>query len=328
MKETVSIIICTRNRADILRQTLEALGKILIPREWMVELLVVDNGSTDDTAVVANLVRSDKYQTRYICEPKPGQSNARNTGLNAAQGEIILFTDDDMVFAADWLEKIATPLLRKKCEAVVGSIELAEHLLRSWMKPVHNHWLAASVAKGGNGLELIGANMGFHRCVLERVPAFDPELGPGALGFADDSLFSWQLVEAGYRLEAVADAKVVHHFEPSRLLRLQWLDAARKRGHSTAYRLHHWHHKELKYPRLRSYYLAAKLHLRRILQPPVPMETEGCAHWEMSYIENIEKCRQFIKERKRPRNYSKHGLTRLDYQPRSNRDTTAPLSRS
>ena len=63
---------------------------------------------------------------------------------------------------------------------------------------------------------------------------------------------------------------------------------------------------------MRAFYVAAKLHLRRILQPPVPMDAEGCAPWEMSYVLTIEKCRHFVKERRRPRNYSKRGLARLD----------------
>jgi hypothetical protein len=69
---------------------------------------------------------------------------------------------------------------------------------------------------------------------------------------------------------------------------------------------------------MRAYSVAAKLRLRRILQPPVPMDAEGCAPWEMSYVLTIEQCRHFLKERRRPRNYSKRGLIRLDAQ-RENR---------
>jgi glucosyl-dolichyl phosphate glucuronosyltransferase len=308
----ISVIICTRNRADSLRRTLEAFGRIRIPDGWEVELVVVDNGSTDNTQAVVKSTHFNGVKLRYFFEPKPGQSNARNTGLSVGQGEIIIFTDDDVVPAADWLGRLATPLLEKRYDAVVGRIEMAEHLRRTWMTPLHKIWLAAPDMTCGWELELIGANMGFHRSVLERVPAFDPELGPGALGFGDDSLFSWQLVEAGYRLHEVPEALIVHYFEPSRLLRSQWLDACRRRGHTKAYLLHHWHHGELKNPTLRAYYLAAKLHLRRILQPPVPTDAEGYAHWEMSYMHQIEICRQFLKERIRPRNYVKRGLVRLD----------------
>lgn len=307
----VSIIICTRNRAESVRSTLELIGKVTVPRGWIVELLVVDNGSTDHTKAVVNEQRLGNLNLRYICEPTPGQSNARNTGMSVARGGIILFTDDDVRPATDWFEKMVTPLMQGTCDAVVGAVRAAEHLQRSWMEPMHKVWLAIPAGSGDAEPELVGASMGFHRSVLERVPAFDPELGPGALGFGDDTLFSRQLCKAGYRLGRSAGAMIVHHFEPSRLRHSQWLADARKRGQTSAYLLHHWEHGEVKNPLMRAYLFAVKLRLRRILQTPVAMETEGCASWEMSYVHTIEMCRHFIKERQRPRNYSRHGLQKI-----------------
>lgn len=304
----LSVIICTQNRAESLRLTLESIGKVAVPRGWVTELLVVDNGSTDHTRAVVSEMRLSNMNLRYVSEPKLGLSHARNTGMGIAQGNVILFTDDDVRPAPDWLEKMVTPLMNGISDAVVGTVMAAEHLQRSWMKPFHKVWIAIPVATGDTERELVGANMGFHRSVLERVPAFDPELGAGATGFGEETLFSWQLCEAGYRLRRVSDALVVHYFEPSRLLHSQWLAVARKRGHTSAYLLHHWQHGEVKNPLIRLYYFAAKLHLRRILQPPVPMDAEGCAPWEMSYVHTIEMCRQFLKERRRPRNYTRHGL--------------------
>jgi len=305
---STSVIICTRNRAESLRPTLESIGKVTVPDGWNVELLVVDNGSTDHTPAIVGEARLGNMKLRHVNEPKPGLSFARNTGMSVAQGEIIIFTDDDVRPSLAWLEKMVTPLMERTCDAVVGNVEAAEHLQRSWMKPFHKVWVSIPPGTGDTERELVGANMGFHRSVLERVPAFDPELGAGALGFGEETLFSWQLCEAGYRLRRVSDALVVHHFEPSRLLHSQWLAAASKRGYSSAYLLHHWQHDEVKNPLMRLYYFAAKLRLRRILQPPVPMEAEGCAPWEMSYVHAIEMCRQFLKERQRPRNYLRHGL--------------------
>jgi glycosyltransferase involved in cell wall biosynthesis len=279
-----------------------------MPDGWTAELLVIDNGSTDNTRAVVNETRLDNLKLRYVSEPKPGQSLARNTGLSAAQGEIILFTDDDVRPAPDWLEKMVTPLMEGTCDAVVGTVREAGHLQRSWMEPFHKVWVAIPAGNGDTERELVGANMGFRRSVLQRVPAFDTELGAGALGFGEETLFSWQLCEAGYRLRKVSDAVIVHHFEPSRLRHSQWLADARKRGHTSAYLLHHWQHGAVKNPLLRASYFAAKLRLRRILQPPVPMDAEGCAPWEMSYLHTIEMCRQFLKECRRPRNYTRHGL--------------------
>ena len=307
----VSIIICTRNRAESLRPTLEPIGKVTVPRGWTVELLVVDNGSTDHTQAIINEARLDNMKLRQISEPRAGLSHARNTGMSVARGGIILFTDDDVRPAPDWLEKMVAPLMAGTCDAVVGTVREAGHLQRSWMEPFHKVWVAIPAGNGDTEPELVGASMGFRRSVLERVPAFDPELGPGSLGFGDDTLFSWQLREAGHRLRRVPDALIMHHFEPSRLLHSQWLADARKRGHTSAYLLHHWQHGAVKNPLLRASYFAAKLRLRRILQPPVPMDAEGCAPWEMSYLHTIEMCRQFLKERRRPRNYPRHGLQKI-----------------
>jgi len=318
MSALISIIICTRNRAENLRTSIWNIGKLFVPEGWAVELLVVDNGSTDHTPAVIQEFQLNNMNLLHVSEPRTGVSRARNTGLAAAQGEVILFTDDDLSPDRDWLRKIGTPLLEGKCDAAVATVKLAEHLDRPWLEPVHKAWLAVPANPRDAELELTGASMGFHRSVLKRVPAFDPELGGGAIGFGEDTLFSWQLCEAGFRLLRIPDALAVHHPDPIRLLRSHWLAAAIQRGPTGAYLLHHWQHGEMRNPLMRAYYVAAKLRLRRILQPPVPMDAEGCAPWEMSYVLTIEQCRHFLKERRRPRNYSKRGLIRLDAQ-RENR---------
>jgi GT2 family glycosyltransferase len=243
-------------------------------------------------------------------ESSPGQSRARNAGIAATGAELILFTDDDVAPAPDWLERITGPLLRRECDGVVGRVELSPQIARPWMTLQHQISLAVCDGPRNGVLQLVGANMGFHRSVLDRVPAFDVELGPGALGFADDTLFSWQLAEAGFRLRYVPEAFVVHSPDTSRLSRSSWLATGRKHGASLAYLLHHWHHEAVPAPGLRGSYMAFKLRLRRALTPPQPLEAEGIPAWEMSYVVEMEKCRQFIKERNRPRNYARRGLAR------------------
>ena len=68
----------------------------------------------------------------------------------------------------------------------------------------------------GERLSLVG-NCAFRRHVLERVYGFDPELGPGALGLGEDTLFGLQLTEAGYKIEYAKNALVVHFPDKSRL---------------------------------------------------------------------------------------------------------------
>ncbi len=313
----ISIIISTRNRAPSLEKTLRAFAEIIVPRKWRVELIIVDNASTDSTASVVGNSVLQNLEVRYVFEGRKGKSFAQNAGIAASTGDIILVTDDDVFPATDWIERMALPLWRKECDAVVGRIELDEHLLRPWMKPLHKASLAAAETTYHGQPELIGCNMGFHRSVLKIVPTFDPELGPGALGFGEETLFSWQLCEAGLRLRSVPEALVRHAPEPARLLRSHWLAAARCRGRSLAYLSYHWEHREVKRPLLRLCYISAKLFVRRIVQPPVALGDEGCPLWEMSYVADIAQCAALLRECKRAANYCKLGLVKLEPQPKT-----------
>ena len=309
---SISIILCTRNRASSLEQALAALGNVTVSPDWKVEVIVVDNASTDNTAAMVQMVRLKKMEVRYSFESKKGRANALNTGLAQAQGEIILFTDDDAFVAEDWLEQIISPLMDGKCDAVTGQIMLAPQLLRPWMTPMHRWWLASSQdAQMHEGTrELIGANMGFRRSVLKRVSAFDPELGPGARGFGEDTLFGWQLVEAGFKIAYSPKAAITHHLDATRLRRFYWIEDARKRGRTDAYLAYHWEHVDIKNPRLLWLLLWLKLWVKRILQPSPKLQDEGCPRWEMGYIWRIEFCKQFCLDRRQPRNYSRRGLTK------------------
>src|ERR1700678_427764 len=111
MNASISIIICTRNRAERLRSTLQSIGKVTVPKNWTVELLVVDNGSTDGTHAVVMEARLSNMNPRYISEPMPGQSHARNTGLRETSVEAILFTDDDIHVPSNWMVAMCEPIL-------------------------------------------------------------------------------------------------------------------------------------------------------------------------------------------------------------------------
>src|SRR5256885_122646 len=133
MTPRVSIIITTRNRAEHLRETLASFQRLQVPKELPAELLVVDNASTDDTAEVVKTCRLPNIPLRYLHEPKPGQSNARNSGLANTTGEVILFTDDDVRVSANWIEGMAEPILARKADAVAGGVRIAKELERGWM---------------------------------------------------------------------------------------------------------------------------------------------------------------------------------------------------
>jgi glycosyltransferase involved in cell wall biosynthesis len=307
----ISVIIATRNRAKSLTRTLDCFKDVTIPTGVRAEILVVDNASNDETPDVAEKAKLKKVEVRYLYEGRRGKSQALNAALPQARGQIVLFTDDDVLPAKDWLERMSRPLLARECDAAGGRTELAKEICRPWMTKSLKAGLAFFDGPGAGPLEFIGANMGVHRSVFERIPAFDAEIGPGALGLFEDTLFCWQMAEAGFRLRYVPEALAVHHPDPSRLLRRQCLSASRAFGIGKAYAMHHWRHEKVPFPRLRNCYFGLKLRLRRLLVSSPPLDAEGIPPWEISYVAEMEKNRHFLIESKRPRNYSKRGLRKL-----------------
>jgi len=293
-----------------LQQTLAALGKLTVPAGWAAELIVVDNGSTDNTAALVEQTQLPNLPVRRLYEARAGKSNALNAGMASAQGEILLFADDDVIPSADWMEKMVAHLQKPGCDAVVGRIELAANLRRPWLGTRYQALLGVLDFKSGP-VELVGANAGIRKAVLQKVPQYDPELGPGALGLGEDSLFSYQLAKAGFKVKYAEDACVIHRPGESRLLRRAWLGAARNVGRTNAYLQYHWEYDDINAPYARFLWLKIKLWLRRRLQPPPPLDSEGCPEWELSYVWQLELYRQFCRERRRPRNYEPRGLTKL-----------------
>ena len=232
----VSIIICTRNRAPELQETLAALARATIPADLPTELVVVDNGSTDGTREVFDRTPVPGINKCYISEPHGGQARARNSGLAASGGAIILFTDDDVRMPPGWIEGMCRPILSGEADAVAGGVRIAAHLYRPWMGPTHRNWVASTETLSREpNWRMVGANMAFSREITSKIPAFDPELGPGALGFGDETLLSHQIVAAGFKVALALDVEVEHRFDASRLTRESFLAIAVRMGRSQAY---------------------------------------------------------------------------------------------
>jgi len=99
----LSVVICTHNRATKLTSVLEHLQSLVAPGDTSWEIVVVDNGSTDNTpAVIAAVAARAGVPVRYVYEGRPGSGAARNAGISESTGEIVAFTDDDIFPAVDW----------------------------------------------------------------------------------------------------------------------------------------------------------------------------------------------------------------------------------
>ncbi len=103
----ISVIICTYNRCESLARTLKSFTKISVPEGSLWELVLVDNNSKDKTKLfVEEFKKNYRLNIEYIFEEKPGKSHALNHGIKQAKGEIIAFTDDDVIVDRDWLLNI------------------------------------------------------------------------------------------------------------------------------------------------------------------------------------------------------------------------------
>ena len=303
-----SIVIVTRNRAAHLRATLESLRQVSVPEGLDCELLVVDNGSGDETASVVHAFRSREISVRHVLEERRGKSCGMNRAFEIAKGEFILSADDDVRFPTDWVGGMTEPLADGAADAVAGGVVLAPELVRPWMTPMHRSWLAETVwLERGAPRSYVGANMAIARHVLQAVPQYDIELGPGGLGYCDDALFASQLRCAGYRIADRLNVCVVHHPEQERLVRDSWLEAAWSRGLSQAYVGHHWEHWRCRLGKIRLTHAMVNLKWWR-MRNPQRIDADGCDENEMRMVFEIATVAGHLNEAKRTRKYEKNGL--------------------
>jgi len=170
---TVSIIICTRNRANSLKSTLESIGQTRVPEGWQVELIVVDNNSSDHTAAVVNGTHLTNVDLRYVNAPIAGLCHARNTGLREAGGEIILFTDDDIHVPGNWIPAMCQPILSQGADAVSGGVKFPPNvpaLSQYPFSPLRSWFACTETLDPHKPSRMVGANMAFHRRILDRIP--------------------------------------------------------------------------------------------------------------------------------------------------------------
>ena len=234
IRSCISVVLCTRNRGASLHSTLQSLAQAVVLGDLDVELIVVNNGSTDSTAEVVRGFTISGMAARYVSEPKIGKGYAYNAGVTAAQGEVLLFTDDDVRVPSDWVERMCRPILNGEAEAVQGGVRLAPHLERPWLTGCLRLWLAAVEHPNIRPEGLVGANMAIRRETLAATGGFDPRLGPGAAGFFDDTMVGWAIERAGGRILYLPGVAVEHHFDPDRLALRSFFQIARRMAASRA----------------------------------------------------------------------------------------------
>jgi glucosyl-dolichyl phosphate glucuronosyltransferase len=217
----ISLVICTRNRADSLRETLESLfcaGSLEAP-DW--EVLVVES-STDHTGEICREFQQRfPEHFRFLTEKKLGKCNALNTAILAAKGDILAFTDDDVHFAPDYIQGIRTVFSTYSPDAAQGRVLLdCEGGWPDWLEKRYAG-MADLRDCGDEVIELdgtlFGVNMVVRADVFQKVGGFAPELGPGGIGVYEDTEISLRMRQAGCRLIYAPQILVRHQWARDRL---------------------------------------------------------------------------------------------------------------
>ncbi|HEV3401792.1 MAG TPA: glycosyltransferase [Acidimicrobiales bacterium] len=202
-RPAVTVVVPTYNRAPSLARLLDGLADCDVPPGG-IELIVVDDGSTDGTA---DVVRRSKVGARYVRQANRGPAAARNAGWRLARGPLVAFTDDDTVPDRRWLVDLVDELhARPELAALGGAIRpLRRGLLADFVQL--ERLVDHGVDDGGGVRYLVTANAAWRADALRAVGGFD-ERFPVAAG--EDVDMSHRLVGRGGRLGVTSRAVVLH----------------------------------------------------------------------------------------------------------------------
>ncbi|HZH35468.1 MAG TPA: glycosyltransferase, partial [Pyrinomonadaceae bacterium] len=233
----VSVVVCSYNGSRTIRDCFEGLSKLDYPN---FEVIVVNDGSTDNTAEIAR-----EYPFRLINTANNGLSSARNAGMEAATGEIVAYTDDDARPDPHWLQYLAATFLKTNHAGIGGPNiaplddgEIAECVANAPGGPIH------VLISDTEAEHIPGCNMTFRREVLLAVGGFDVQYRAAG----DDVDLCWRIQEQGWTLGFSPAAMVWHHRRNSildywkqqqgygkaeALLERKWADKYNAAGHLT-----------------------------------------------------------------------------------------------
>jgi GT2 family glycosyltransferase/SAM-dependent methyltransferase len=220
-RPSATLAICTRDRPGALERCLRSIGQAF---EAPDEVLVVDN-APHGAATHEVVARFPAF--RYLPEPRPGLSAARNAAVRAATGDLVAFVDDDVVVHPRWLAPLRRAFAEADVMAVTGLVLPAELDTEAQVAFETTHgglglgcerarygrdFLRATVAYGMPVWKIgAGANMAIRRTAFALVGDFDERLGAGAAGCSEDSEFWYRLIAEGWTCRYEPDSVVFHH---------------------------------------------------------------------------------------------------------------------
>lgn len=240
----LSVIIPSRDRAELLQRALQSLREQSLPQDRF-EVLVIDNGSTDNTRTIVEAALRQSPNVRYLHEPRPGLHAGRHRGLKAAAGDILVFADDDIRATPGWLAAIAENFAEPRVAMVGGNnypdflAPLPAWLERLWQQP----------ALGGRAISMLsllslpegrreispfmvwGCNFSIRKAVLLDAGGFHPDaMPPELIRFRGDGETHVSRYVAARGLRCVFDSRAsVYHAVPAERMTVEYF---RKRAYN------------------------------------------------------------------------------------------------
>ncbi|MGH3166053.1 MAG: glycosyltransferase, partial [Trebonia sp.] len=231
----VSVVVCTRDRPDSIVTALRGLTDLRYPS---FEIVVVDNApSTDATERAVSAAFGNDPRVRYVREPRPGLSCARNRGVAEASADVVAFTDDDVKVDPWWLHGIARGFRASPGVACVtgliatAQLENAEqlyfHLREGWGTECEPRLFDLSANRDNSplypysaGIFGAGANFAISRTAAKEIGGFDEALGAGSpSGGGEDLEMFMRVILAGHQL-AYEPSAIVWHYHRTDLAEL------------------------------------------------------------------------------------------------------------
>lgn len=214
----VSVIIPTRNRFESLGRLLQSLFDAHGLSEIPLEVIVVDNGSTDDTARFLEEASRRWPMLRALFEGRAGKNFALNLGLREAKGEIICLMDDDIVLDPAWLRKLLDDFQTEDYDALQPRVLPGKDPSGNPAEMSHLYEYNIPVIDYGGSVRdlrgLTGAIMSFRRKVIDKVGLFDERLP--ASGYHGDTDLSRRIREAGFSIGYTPHVVAYHELNPNR----------------------------------------------------------------------------------------------------------------
>jgi len=220
------VIIATHARPESLARLIASLAPCLTSGTR--EIIIAENGTAMPTQLATAGVA-----LKHLHEPRPGKCRIQNRAIDQAEGEILVFLDDDLTVAPGYLDAVESFFdTHREFAGMKGRILAAEDPDEK-VGPMAVYLDLPIADDGDNVVEVrgvLGANMAFRATALRQVGPFDERLGPGAGGHEEETEMSARLRGAGFRIGYAPKALVYHEVDRSRADRERFIRIARERG--------------------------------------------------------------------------------------------------